>query len=137
MKVILLQDVKSVGKKGDMVELSEGYARNFILPKKLGVEATNANLNNLKLQKANEEKIAKEHLSVRDTEKLVKNINQPVKKAPKKELKNDFVYKDMEEQLKQKIGTKVKINRKSENKGKIEIEYYSQDDLEKIVAYFK
>ena len=83
------------------------------------------------------EKIAKEHLSVRDTEKLVKNINQPVQKAPKKELKNDFVYKDMEEQLKQKIGTKVKINRKSENKGKIEIEYYSQDDLEKIVAYFK
>ena len=60
MKVILLQDVKSVGKKGDTVELSEGYARNFILPKKLGVEATNANLNNLKLQKANEEKIAKE-----------------------------------------------------------------------------
>lgn len=83
------------------------------------------------------EKIAKEHLSVRDTEKLVKNINQPPKKAPKKELKNDFVYKDMEEQLKQKIGTKVTINRKSENKGKIEIEYYSQDDLEKIVAYFK
>ena len=43
MKVILLQDVKSVGKKGDMVELSEGYARNFILPKKLGVEANSAN----------------------------------------------------------------------------------------------
>ena len=83
------------------------------------------------------EKIAKEHLSVRDTEKLVKNINQPPKKAPKKELKNDFVYKDMEEQLKQKIGTKVTINRKSENKGKVEIEYYSQDDLEKIIAYFK
>ena len=60
MKVILLQDVKSVGKKGDLVELSEGYARNFILPKKLGVEANNANMNNLKLQKANEEKIAKE-----------------------------------------------------------------------------
>ena len=70
-------------------------------------------------------------------EKLVKNINQPAKKVPKKELKNDFVYKDMEEKLKQKIGTKVKINRKSEDKGKIEIEYYSQDDLEKIVAYFK
>lgn len=62
MKVILLQDVKSVGKKGDMVELSEGYARNFILPKKLGVEANNANMNNLKLQKANEAKIAKEQL---------------------------------------------------------------------------
>lgn len=60
MKVILLQDVKSVGKKGDTVEVSEGYARNFILKKKLGVEANNATLNDLKLQKANEEKVAKE-----------------------------------------------------------------------------
>ena len=83
------------------------------------------------------EKIVKEHLSVRETEKLVKNLNQPEKKVPKKELKNDFVYKDMEEKLKQKIGTKVKINRKSENSGKIEIEFYTQDDLEKIIAYFK
>lgn len=83
------------------------------------------------------ERIVKEKLNVRDIEKLVKNINHPVKKAPKKELKNDFVYRDMEEKLKQKIGTKVKINRKTEDKGKIEIEYYSQDELEKIVAYFK
>jgi large subunit ribosomal protein L9 len=60
MKVILLEDVKSVGKKGDMVELKEGYAKNFILPKKLGVEATGANINTLKLQKQNEERIAKE-----------------------------------------------------------------------------
>lgn len=83
------------------------------------------------------EKIVKDRLSVRDTEKLVKNLNQPAKKTKKKQLKNDFVYRDMEEQLKRTIGTKVKINRKSENEGKIEIEYYSQDDLEKIVAYFK
>ena len=76
-------------------------------------------------------------MSVRDIEKMVKSMNQPAKPSAKKELKNDFVYKDMEEQLKQKIGTKVKINRKSENKGKIEIEYYSQEELEKIVAYFK
>ena len=62
MKVILLEDVKSVGKKGDMVELKDGYAKNFIIPKKLGVEATNTNINNLKLQKQNEEKIAKEQL---------------------------------------------------------------------------
>lgn len=62
MKVILLEDVKSVGKKGDMVELKEGYAKNFILPKKLGVEATDANMNTLKLQKKNEEKIAREQL---------------------------------------------------------------------------
>lgn len=62
MKVILLQDVKSLGKKGDMLEINDGYARNFILPKKLGVEATGANQNDLKLQKANAEKVAKEQL---------------------------------------------------------------------------
>ena len=62
MKIILLEDVKSVGKKGELVELKEGYAKNFILPKKLGVEATSTNMNNLKLQKQNEEKIAKEQL---------------------------------------------------------------------------
>ncbi|EOS33948.1 MAG: 50S ribosomal protein L9 [Lachnospiraceae bacterium] len=62
MKVILLEDVKSVGKKGDLVELKEGYARNFIIPKKLGVEATEANRNTLKLQKQNEERLAKERL---------------------------------------------------------------------------
>ena len=62
MKIILLEDVKSVGKKGDLVEIKEGYARNFIIPRKLGVEATDANKNTLKLQKQNEEKIAKEQL---------------------------------------------------------------------------
>lgn len=82
-------------------------------------------------------KIFDEKLSVRETEKLVKSITNPIKKAPKKELKNDFVYRDIEEKLKQKIGTKVKINRKTEQKGKIEIEYYSPEELEKILAYFK
>ncbi len=62
MKVILLQDVKSLGKKGDIVNVNDGYARNFILPKKLGAEATGKNLNDLKLQKNNEKKIAQEHL---------------------------------------------------------------------------
>ena len=62
MKVILLEDVKSLGKKGDVVNINDGYARNFILPKKLGVEANNKNMNDLKLQKAKEEKIAKEQL---------------------------------------------------------------------------
>ena len=52
-------------------------------------------------------------------------------------MKNDFVYRDIEEKLKEKIGTKVKINRKTEDKGKIEIEYYSPEELEKILAYFK
>ena len=62
MKIILLQDEKKLGKKGDIIEASEGYARNYILPKKIGVEATPKNLNDLKLQKANESKIAQEQL---------------------------------------------------------------------------
>lgn len=62
MKVILLQDVKALGKKGETVDVSDGYARNCILPKKLGVEASAKNLNDLKLQKAHEEKVAKEQL---------------------------------------------------------------------------
>ena len=62
MKIILLEDVKNVGKKGDIIEKSDGYVRNYILPHKLGVEATPKNLNDLKLQKANEEKIAAEQL---------------------------------------------------------------------------
>ena len=67
MKIILLEDVKSVGKKGEMVELKDGYARNFIIPKKLGVEATGENMNTLKLQKQNEEKVAKELLEAAQT----------------------------------------------------------------------
>lgn len=62
MKIILLQDEKKLGKKGEIIEASEGYARNYILPKKIGVEATPKNMNDLKLQKANEEKKAKELL---------------------------------------------------------------------------
>lgn len=62
MEVILLEDVKTLGKKGDKVKVNDGYARNFILPKKLGVEASAKNINDMKLQKANEERIAKEIL---------------------------------------------------------------------------
>ena len=62
MKIILLQDVKALGKKGETVDVSDGYARNCILPKKLGVEANAKNMNDLKLQKAHEEKVAKEQL---------------------------------------------------------------------------
>ncbi|MCI1305391.1 MAG: 50S ribosomal protein L9 [Lachnospiraceae bacterium] len=63
MKVILLQDVKSLGKRGDVVNVSDGYARNMLLPKKLGVEATPKTLNDLKLQTAHEEKLAAEALA--------------------------------------------------------------------------
>ena len=62
MKVILIQDVKAQGKKGDIVNVSDGYARNMLFPKKLAVEATPKNINELKLQKAHEEKVAQENL---------------------------------------------------------------------------
>lgn len=83
MKVILNQDVKSLGKKGDVVEVSDGYARNFILAKKLGVEANSSNLNDLKLKKANDEKIAqqqledaKEYAKVIESKKVTLKIKQ-------------------------------------------------------------
>ena len=63
MKIVLLQDVKKKKKKGTVVEVSEGYARNFLLPKKLGAPATADNLNTLKLQKANEERVAAAELA--------------------------------------------------------------------------
>ena len=63
MEVVLLEDVKSLGKKGQIVKVNEGYARNFILPRKLGVEANPKNLNDLKLKKANEEKVAAQQLA--------------------------------------------------------------------------
>lgn len=62
MKIILLQDEKKLGKKGEIIEANDGYARNYILPKKIGVEATPKNLNDLKLQKANDEKVAQQQL---------------------------------------------------------------------------
>ena len=62
MKVILMEDVKSLGKKGDIVNESDGYARNMLFPKKLGLEATSKNINDLKLQKAHEDKVAQELL---------------------------------------------------------------------------
>ena len=72
MKVILLEDVKALGKKGQIVNVNDGYARNFILPKKLGLEANNKNLNDLKLKKANDEKIAQEQLD--EAQELGKKI---------------------------------------------------------------
>ncbi|MCL2051181.1 MAG: 50S ribosomal protein L9 [Lachnospiraceae bacterium] len=59
MKIILLQDVKSLGKKDEICDINDGYARNYIIPKKLGIEATPKNLNDLKYKKAGEEKNAK------------------------------------------------------------------------------
>ena len=83
MKVILLQDVKSLGKKGEVVNVSDGYARNMILPKKMGVEANAKNLNELKMQKKHEEKIAQENLEkaqalAQDVDKLTIHVKMKV-----------------------------------------------------------
>lgn len=72
MEVILLQDVKALGKKGELVKINDGYARNFILPKKLGLEANAKNLNDLKLQKAAEVKKQMELLE--EAKEFAKNI---------------------------------------------------------------
>lgn len=74
MKVILLQDVKTLGKKGDIVNVSDGYARNAIIPKKLGVEATGKNLNDLKLQNQHADKVAAENLA--NAKELAKTVEQ-------------------------------------------------------------
>lgn len=80
MEVILLEDVKSLGKKGQIVKINDGYARNFVLPKKLGLEATPKNLNDLKLKKANEDKIAKEKLeSAKEFAKVLEESTVVVK----------------------------------------------------------
>lgn len=74
MKVILLQDVKSLGKKDETVEINDGYARNYVIPKKLGLEANSKNLNDLKLQKANEQRVAQEILE--EAQEFARKIEQ-------------------------------------------------------------
>lgn len=76
MKIILLQDDKKLGKKGDLINVNDGFARNYVLPKKIGLEATPKNLNDLKLQKANEERIAAEQLA--EAQNLAKEMENEV-----------------------------------------------------------
>lgn len=77
-------------------------------------------------------KIFDEKLSVRETEKLIKDIKNPKKPNKKKEADNPFVYKDIEEKMKEVMGTKVNISSKGNGKGRIEIEYYSDKELERM-----
>ena len=82
-------------------------------------------------------KVFDEKLSVRDIEKMVKELNRPKKEKKKEETEYQFLYKDLEESMKQILGSKVSIKNKKNNKGKIEIEYYSRDELERIVDMIK
>ncbi|SFG12691.1 50S ribosomal protein L9 [Oribacterium sp. WCC10] len=110
MKVILLKDVKALGKKGDIVEVSEGYGRNFIIPSKTGVIADNKNMNTLKLQKQNEEKIAAEKLA--DAKALKEKIEQVKLTITVKSGKDGRTFgsvstKEVQEALKSQAGIEV------------------------------
>ena len=86
-------------------------------------------------QRAVAQKVVEEQLSVRDTEKYIKSLldkkNEPAVTKPV--LKNQTLYETLESRMKSRMGTKVQIKRKSDDKGKIEIDYYSNDDLERII----
>ena len=83
-------------------------------------------------------KVFDEKLSVRETEKLVKNLVSPTKKEKtERNTAEDAIYESLEEKMKGIMGTKVSIQRKKNNKGKIEIEYYSRDELERIIDLFE
>ncbi len=125
MEVILLQDVKALGKKGEVVKVSDGYARNFILPKKLGLEANAKNLNDLKLQKAAEAKLAKEQLEA--AQALAEKINGHSVTVGIKTGENGRVFgsvsaKEVAEAMKAQLGLeidkkKVALNSTIKNEG--------------------
>ena len=104
-------------------QISTGHARAL-----LGIEDNEG-------QVAYAKKIVDEKLSVRDIEKLVKNMNQPAKekKVSGKNKTQDFIYEDIAEKLKHSLGTKVSVTAKENGSGKIEIEFYSSDDLERLL----
>lgn len=104
-------------------QLSSGHARALLA------------LENQEAQYQIALKIADQKLSVREVEKLVKVFGNPKKQEKKKEEEKDlsFIFRDLEERMKQVMGTKVTINKKDKNKGRVEIEYYSEEELERIV----
>lgn len=93
-------------------------------------------LENSERQEFVAEHILEAQLSVRETEEYIKNLLNSKEKKEKAVLSNETLYHNIEDKMKEKIGTKVKIVRKAEDKGKIEIEYYSVEDLEKIMEFF-
>ena len=110
MKIILLEDVKSVGKKGEIVEVSDAYARNVLLRGKKGIEATGQNLNDLKLQKANDEKVAAENLAA--AKALAKQLEQSevtlkVKVGEGGKVFGSVSSKEIAEEVKKQLGLEL------------------------------
>ncbi len=110
MKVILTEDVKSLGKKGEIVEVSDGYARNFILKKKKGLEANSKNLNDLKLKKANEDKIAQEQYeAARELGKTIEagEIKMSIKTGEGGKAFGSIASKEIAAEVKEQMGLEV------------------------------
>ena len=110
MKVILTEDVKSLGKKGEIVEVSDGYARNFILKTKKGVEANSKNLNDLKLKQANAEKNAKEQYEAAKAlgEKLAAGkIEVSIKTGEGGKVFGSVSSKEIAEEVKSQLGLEI------------------------------
>lgn len=110
MKVILLDDVKKLGKKGDIVNVSDGYARNFLFVKKLGVEATSKALNDLKAQKASEEK--KEQEIHDEALKLSEKINGatisiPIKTGDGGKIFGSISTKEIAKEMLEQLGLEI------------------------------
>lgn len=110
MKIILLEDVKTLGKAGQVVEVSTGYARNMLIPKKLGVEATPKNLNDLKLKKAHEDKVAAENLAAAKElqEALEKStVELKIKTGENGKVFGSVSSKEIAEAVKEQLGLDV------------------------------
>lgn len=110
MKVILLQDVKTLGKKGETVNVNDGYARNMLLPKKLGVEANAKNMNDLKLQKAHEDKVAQENLQAAQNfakELSEKSVTVAIKVGEGGRVFGSVSTKEIAEAAKQQLGYEI------------------------------
>lgn len=110
MKIILLEDVKSQGKKGDIINVSDGYARNMLIPKGLGVEATPKNLNDLKLKKAHEEKVAAMELAAaKELGEKIKDssIKMSLKAGEGGKVFGSIAAKEISEAIKSQLGLDI------------------------------
>lgn len=110
MKIILLQDVKNLGKKGDLVETNDGYARNFIIPKKLGVEASPKNLNDLRQQKLNEEKKQAEILAEAESMAAAlkgKVVNLSIRVGKEGKVFGQISTKEIADETKKQLGIEI------------------------------
>ena len=110
MKIILLQDVKNLGKKGELVEANDGYARNFIIPKKLGVEASPKNLNDLRQQKLNEEKKQAEILAEAESMAAAlkgKVVNLSIRVGKEGKVFGQISTKEIADETKKQLGIEI------------------------------